>query len=387
MPSSTPWTCRTSRTRRSLSRFPARACSSSSRSCARPWSTCARAPPQAAKVRVGYSFRGLPADGARADAEKATKAYEKTFPDLIGEERDNARRREQNWQTPGQCAKVTFDPASGTLHLLQNRSGTMTAHVEANAGGEVAGARWTVTAKSNVMLISPGSQTGPRAPISYNPTRAGPGINVVIGVGVTSTAGVAAGDWSQPTEVIPAVVRLVGTFSGKSDTSAGDGSFEHWTWSGSAVAGDRYLLPGARGSYHLDSGTVTYTVSGYQGSSGGCNFSGTGQVTLVSLPGGTAGGFIVNGSGVYSLAPYTYTALLVAPHGIDVTNDNSCTNVADNGQTYPYGGPLPLRVGEQDHIFTSVDGLTYAGSDTLMTSVGGAGTTWTYQWDFHGETS
>ena len=51
-----------------------------------------------------------------------------------------------------------------------------------------------------------------------------------------------------------------------------------------------------------------------------------------------------------------------------------------------YGGPLPLRVGEQDHVFTSVDGLTYAGSDTLMTNVGGEATTWTYQWDFHGGT-
>jgi hypothetical protein len=345
--------------------------------------------PGTAKVRVGYSFRGQGEDTARADADKATKAYEKTFPDLIGEERDNARRREQNWQTPGTCAKVTFDPASGTLHLQQNRSGTVIGEVDANAGGEAAGARWTITTKTNVLIISPPSQTGPRAPISYNVTQAGPGTTVVIGVGVTSTVGVAAGQWTQPTEITPAVLRLVGTFSGTMDVSGGccgDGGYQHATWSGSAILGLRNNnFPGARGSFGLTSGTVTETVSGYDGDGTGCHYEGNGQVTLQTLPGGIAGGFIVTGSGVYSLAPYTYTATIPTP-GIDVTT-SSCNSPLDDGQVYPTGAGWAIRIGEQGHVFTSTDGLTYTGGDTIMSLFGGLPTTWTYQWDFHGETS
>ncbi len=70
-------------------------------------------------------------------------------------------------------------------------------------GGEAASARATITTKTNVLIISPPSQTGPRAPISYNVAQAGPGATVVIGVGVTSTTGVAAGQWTQPTETTP----------------------------------------------------------------------------------------------------------------------------------------------------------------------------------------
>ena len=69
------------------------------------------------RVRVGFGFGGQSQGEASAAAAQAARAYEQSFPDLFREERDNYRRREQIWQGPGRCAKVTFSPATDSMEV------------------------------------------------------------------------------------------------------------------------------------------------------------------------------------------------------------------------------------------------------------------------------
>jgi hypothetical protein len=156
--------------------------------------------PGTSKVRVGVSSSGMTEAQAVADATKATAAYEKSFPDLIREETENARRREGRWQAPGTCAKLTFDPASDTLAPLdEGAAGTVNGTVEANAGGTAAKAKWTVTAQANGALAPPTAQGGTTA-FTYVVTNAGTGVKLSGSFKATSTAGVAEGMWTQKTK-------------------------------------------------------------------------------------------------------------------------------------------------------------------------------------------
>jgi hypothetical protein len=155
--------------------------------------------PGTTKVRVGVSTSGLTEAQAVADATKASAAYERTFPDLIREETQNARRREARWQAAGTCAKLTFDPASDTLAALaEGVTGTVTGAVEANAGGTAAKGKWTVTGSANGAIAPPTAQGG-KAPFTYVVTHAGSGVKLSASFKATSTAGVAEGTWTQKT--------------------------------------------------------------------------------------------------------------------------------------------------------------------------------------------
>ena len=58
--------------------------------------------------------------------------------------------REKAWQTPNTCAKLTFDPQSGTLTLNPGDQGSFSAEVAANAdGGTAENARWTLSGQHN----------------------------------------------------------------------------------------------------------------------------------------------------------------------------------------------------------------------------------------------
>jgi hypothetical protein len=156
--------------------------------------------PGTTKVRVGLSSSGMTEAQAVADATKASAAYEKSFPDLIREETQNARRREARWQVAGTCAKLTFDPASDTLApLAEGATGSVTGAVEANAGGTAAKAKWTVTATANGTFAPPTAEGGTRA-FTYVVTNAGTGVNLSGTFKATSTAGVAEGTWTQKTQ-------------------------------------------------------------------------------------------------------------------------------------------------------------------------------------------
>ena len=146
-----------------------------------------------AQVRV--SVGGLSA----RDAARTADAYAQSFPDLIREERDNYARRESQWQASGTCAKLTFDPASGALRLREGQDGQVTGTVEANVGGVAAKAKWTVTTQANA-AFTPQAAEAPVLPFRYTVTRTGPDVRVSASFKATSTAGVAEGTWSQPTE-------------------------------------------------------------------------------------------------------------------------------------------------------------------------------------------
>jgi hypothetical protein len=156
--------------------------------------------PGTTRVRVGVSSSGMTEAQAVADATKATAAYEKSFPDLIREETENARRREARWQVPGICAKLTFDPASDTLApLAEGASGSVRGTVEANAGGTAAKGKWTVTGQANGAFTPPTAQGG-TATFTYVVTNAGSGVKLSGTFKATSTAGVADGTWTQKTK-------------------------------------------------------------------------------------------------------------------------------------------------------------------------------------------
>ena len=156
--------------------------------------------PGTTKVRVGVSSSGMTEAQAVADANKASAAYEKSFPDLIKEETENARRRESRWQVPGICAKLTFDPASDTLApLAEDAGGSVRGTVEANAGGTAAKGKWTLTAQANGVLTPPSAEGG-TATFTYLVTNAGTGVKLSASFKATSTAGVAEGTWTQKTK-------------------------------------------------------------------------------------------------------------------------------------------------------------------------------------------
>jgi hypothetical protein len=156
--------------------------------------------PGTTKVRVGVSSSGMTETQAVADATKASAAYEKSFPDLIKEETENARRREGLWQIPGKCAKLTFDPASDTLApLAEDAGGSVRGAVEANAGGTAAKGKWTLTAQANGVFTPPAAEGG-TATFTYLVTNAGNGVKLSASFKATSTAGVAEGTWTQRTK-------------------------------------------------------------------------------------------------------------------------------------------------------------------------------------------
>ena len=131
------------------------------------------------------------------------RKYTEDFRELISEEVGNYRSRETAWQSPGKCAKLTFDPSSGgSTKLKLHDAGTVTAKVESNQGGVAAKGKWQVTSQANG-TFSPPTAEGGTAPFSYFVTRAGDGVNLTGAFRATSTAGVAEGTWSKPTEADP----------------------------------------------------------------------------------------------------------------------------------------------------------------------------------------
>jgi hypothetical protein len=128
------------------------------------------------------------------------RKYTEDFKEIISEEVRNYRSRESAWQSPGKCAKATFDPPSGgSTKLKLGENGTVTAKVESNQGGVAAKGKWKVTSMANGSF-SPPTADGGSAPFQYVVTKAGDGIRLAGTFRATSTAGVAEGSWSQPTE-------------------------------------------------------------------------------------------------------------------------------------------------------------------------------------------
>jgi hypothetical protein len=156
---------------------------------------------------IEVNVRGITGSDRLTQEYRVRRAFEQSFSDVMSEEIAAYRRRETAWQTPGTCAKVVFAPPTDTIKVKRNQNGTVQPHVEANAGGTAAKAKWTVSAQENG-TFSPTEVEAPSPAITYRPTGRN-GQKLRAKFRATSTAGVAGADrpdgtWSQEIEDPPA---------------------------------------------------------------------------------------------------------------------------------------------------------------------------------------
>lgn len=183
----------------------------------------------------------------RAGTDPAVvRRYTEDFKEIISEEVGNYRSRETAWQSPGTCAKLTFDPASGgSTKLKLGENGAVTGKVESNQGGVAAKGKWKVTGQANGVFTPPTAEGG-TAPFQYVVTRVGSGVRLSGSFRTTSTAGVAEGTWSQPTEADEdAYFKILGVTYNANHTG---------TWSGSGLP----CFGDASGQESLSSGAIPF---------------------------------------------------------------------------------------------------------------------------------
>ena len=223
---------------------------------------------------------------------------------------------EPRWSTfnpkGGYCAEAVFSPASNTLKLKKNDRKQLSIYAKARQdGGRATGARWTLLGNVNADF-SPGSSESPAPDISYTVTNAPNGGEVKVTVKFTSTAGVGEGSWTQPTETEP-TNHLVGSFSGEISIASLNGpSVQSWSGTATLVRNIPDFLGGPNGTYQLESGGVTYHVSGQEGLGvTGCQWSGT---HVVQLPVGmSSGSASVLGTLPEMIEPYGYSIQINTP--------------------------------------------------------------------------
>jgi hypothetical protein len=321
------------------------------------------------------SFGSASADGVyinRAGEEASAQDYASFVSQAIKAYSD----RENAWQTPNACAKLKFDPQSGTLTLSPGDQGKLSAEVDSSANGEVATkANWTLSAQQNG-TFSPTSTKDQQPSFSYEVSGSPTGSTVSVNVRATSTAGVAQDTWSQQLKVIKTVS---GTFTGHATDL---GLIYDWTGRATFTRVDLGTgTAGPGGVFQLTSGQATVTISGSENGSG-CQQTGT---TTIGLFGQSP--WTVTGSD----APFSYQ--VVAPFASDppqATNIN-CSNPQQNGT--PAGlGSMPVAALQSGDIAgganlaglvkTTNDLYTYSGSASATGPDSGETTTWT--WSFTG---
>jgi hypothetical protein len=315
----------------------------------------------------------------RAGTDPAVvRKYTEDFKEIISEEVRNYRSRETAWQSPGKCAKLTFDPPSnGPRKLKLDEQGTVTGKVESNQGGLAAKGKWKLTSQANGEFTPPTAEGG-TAPFTYRVTRVGADVKLAGTFRATSTAGVAEGTWTQDTQVT--IKRIVGTFSGRFNASTILGaSVIDFTGSLTFDRASPAVAGGADGVYALSSGGYTVSFSGIDSSGAtGCQMSGAGSRTL---PVGLGfGSFTVTGTPPNLEAPYTYGfQVLPSPTDMVTVTRHSCPSGAASfeGTTFQANTFAAFQsIGGQ----TSTDGIAYTGAEdqTFM----GAGQV--INWSFSG---
>jgi hypothetical protein len=257
--------------------------------------------------------------------------------------------------TAGKCAELKFSPASETLTLRKNQTGTVRVRVESNG---TSGNPRATAEKSRLTMInpqnatfSPASARGKQVEFDYTVTKAGEGVMVSAGFKATSTAGLAVdATWTQPTEEEATLEEISGTFQG----------FVHHTgainfdWSGTITfTRDDFSGPGVPGNFTLTSGQVDVTVSGRDNVQL-CAVNGTRRFQLGQEASGSFG--ITGGSPT----AYTYAgdARLSGSAQVMVTL-SSCDRPEDNGTVQPRF--IPVFVFLTGDLETSA-GLTFAGT-------------------------
>jgi hypothetical protein len=124
-------------------------------------------------------------------------------------------------------------------------------------------AKWTVATQANA-TFTPATAEAPASSFNYTVTRAGPDVRVTASFRATSTAGVAEGTWSQPTEtnvlyVVDAVTYTAshsGSVSGDDLPCSSNGSVTE------SVSAGPLPFDGIAGLTALDGGYVGFISSG-----------------------------------------------------------------------------------------------------------------------------
>jgi hypothetical protein len=295
----------------------------------------------------------------------------KDFASFVSQTISAYRSRETAWQNPNACAKLKFDPQSGTLTLSPGATGKLSAEVDATAdGGRAEKASWTLSNQQNGSF-SPTSSKDSQPSFSYVVSASPSGTTISVSVKATSTAGVAQDTWSQKLRTLNTIT---GTFTGHA-TDLG----VIYDWTGSATFQRIDLgtsTPGVIGLFQLTSGQATVKVSGSELGLG-CDLTGTSTIGVIGKSPWTVGGM---------QSPFSYQIELgFLPDPPQATRMN-CMEAGTSAGL----GSMPVsalqsgdNTGNPAGLTKTTDDLyTYAGSATADGPDPGETVSWT--WSFTG---
>ena len=313
---------------------------------------------------AGDSFAfGSASAGGQASNTAGQAASAEKFAAFVGQTIANYHARESAWQTPGTCAKLTFDPGSGTLDPLDpGATGQFSAKVIAAAdGGAATKAQWTLGSQQDGEF-SPSSSSDAEPTISYAVSTAPTGNTISVAVKATSSAGVAQDTWTQKLNVLNTIT---GSFSGH-EVATDDIVYD---WTGTVTF---TRVPDAPGAFQLSAGQATITVSGTSVDT--CTYNGSDSVSLPA----SVGVFTI-------LAGPGHRYQILAPFGgSGIPATASCPGGGSGPTTLGGMAPAALQSGDtamgsnpSGLIQTSSDGIHFVGSATENDSVvGSASWTW-----------
>lgn len=277
---------------------------------------------------------GSASDSGQSINVAGEEADAKGFASFLSQTISAYRARETAWQTPNTCAKLKFDPQSGTITVNLGDQGNFSAEVDANADGARAEqAVWTLSSQQNG-TFSPATSQDPQPSFSYEVSDSSGGSTISANVMATSTAGVAQDTWSQK---LQAINTISGTFAGHATDI---GVIYDWTGTATFTRIDLGVDMGPGGVFQLTSGQATVTVSGSEDGSG-CDQTGTTTIGLFNQS-----PFSV----LDTPPPFSYDVIVgFAPDSPQATNVN-CSDPNQNGT--PAGlGSMPvaaLQSGSED---------------------------------------
>jgi hypothetical protein len=315
---------------------------------------------------VGGDFANVV--GVEADA--------KDFAAFVSETISAYRSREKAWQTPNTCAKLKFNPGSGTLTLGPGDTGSFSSEVDAVAdGARAAKASWTLGGQQNGSFSPAGSKDS-QPSFSYEVSGNPGGDTLSVVVKATSTAGVAEDTWSQK---LTAIRTISGTFRGH-EIEEDRVSFD---WSGTATF--TLVLAATGGNiFTLTSGHATVTVSGT--GLDGCTHSGTEAIPLaaqgVMIVVGTVKpykyGFIAPWDNTYNGGGVTKSCPEQPP---EPTTEIPTAAALQSGEVGILAAINPSDLNPSGLVQTSADGITFDGSATENDNVVGSAS---WNWSLKG---
>jgi hypothetical protein len=304
--------------------------------------------------------------GIEADAGDFAAFVNKTISEY--------RERETAWQTPNACAKLTFDPQSGTVTLNPGDHGTFSGEIDANqGGGRAAAARWTLSAQQNGSF-SPTTSQDRQPSFTYNVSGSPSGSTVSVNVKATSTAGVAQDTWSQNLKLLNTIT---GTFTGHA-THLG----VIYDWSGSATFTRIDLgTIGAGGVFQLTSGQATVTVSGSEDGSG-CDQTGQSTIPVVDQSPWTVFGNAPSYSYDFIVGFLSNPPQATNIHCSDPNNNNKPAGLGSMPDAALQSGDDAGGSNRNGLVKTTSDLYSYVGSATVNGPDSGDSASWT--WSFTG---